>query len=277
MTDKRIQFFIRSVNMKKLVLLLLFFSAIACNLLHAQPVPPNREDTLPEFLLKNAGNNRIIIGWVNNFRDIRQISIQRSLDSLNFYKTILTVPDPMAVQNGYMDVKAANDHMFYRLYIMRDKGVYLFSAAKKAVPDTATHKTEPVTIKADTVIINGKPVIVKAQPIVIKIDNMMRTDSVATPNPDYNKPKVIPFAPSLYVFTNRDGNISVALPDEEKKKFSIKFFDESKTLLFELKDLKERNFKIDKTDFYHAGWFYFELYEEGRLLEKHKFYLEKDF
>ena len=59
--------------------------------------------------------------------------------------------------------------------------------------------------------------------------------------------------------------------------FSIKFFDEDNTLLFELKEVKEKDFKIDKTNFYHAGWFKFELYEGEKLLEKHKFYLEKDF
>ena len=48
-------------------------------------------------------------------------------------------------------------------------------------------------------------------------------------------------------------------------------------LLFELKDVKEKNFKIDKTNFYHSGWFKFELYENGELLEKNKFYLPKEF
>src|SRR5438552_192917 len=110
--------------MKKLFLLFLFVIISACSMLYAQ-------DTLPRFILKNAGNNRIIIGWVNNYPNIRQIGIQRSFDSLNLYKTILTVPDPAAIQNGYMDVKAMNDHMFYRLFILLDKGVYLFSAAKK--------------------------------------------------------------------------------------------------------------------------------------------------
>ena len=112
--------------MNKLILLLLFFTATTCNLLQAQ-------DTLPKFSVNNAGNNRIIIGWINNFENVRQISIQRSFDSLTGYKTILTVADPATPQNGYADMKATNDHMFYRLYILLDKGVYLFSEAKKPV------------------------------------------------------------------------------------------------------------------------------------------------
>ena len=264
------QSFPRYNNMKKLFLLFLLFAISTGNILYAQ-------DTLPKFILKNAGNNRIIIGWVNNYPNVKQIGIQRSFDSLNFYKTILTVPDPTALQNGYMDAKATNDHMFYRLFILLDKGVYLFSAAKKPVLDTA-RKIAAVEMKPDTIIVNGKPVIVPAKPIVIKIDSLQWGDSSAMPNPNYTKPQSNAFTPSLHVYTNRDGYVRINLPDDEKsKKYSIKFFEEAGTFLFELKEIKEKDFKIDKTNFYHAGWFRFELYENGKLLEKHKFYLEKEF
>ncbi len=256
--------------MKKLFLFILVVSAQACRMLCAQ-------DTLPGFTLKNAGNKRIIIGWVNNYPDTRQISIQRSFDSLGIYKTILTVPDPTAIQNGYMDSKATNDHMFYRLYILLDKGVYLFSAAKKPVLDT-TRNAAVTYSKPDTILVDGKLVIIPAKPVAIKLDNLQWGDSSATPNPNYTKPQSNTFIPSLHVYTNRDGYVRINLPDDEKsKKYSIKFFEETGSFLFELKEIKEKDFRIDKTNFYHAGWFRFELYENGKLLEKHKFYLEKDF
>lgn len=264
--------------MKKVALVYLAFTLLS-GMLAAQ-------DTLPNFTVKSMGNNRIIIGWVNNLPDVKQISIQRSFDSLTGYKTILTVPDPTAVQNGYADMKAINDHMFYRLYIQQDKGMYQFSKAKKPFKDTSkvaepVAKTDPI-IKRDNIspadsvrIIDS---VTKAKPFVVKIDGFPGTDSIAAPNPVTVKNKPTAFVPSLYVYTNRDGYVKVSLPDEEKpKKYSIKFFDEDNTLLFELKDIKQKNFKLDKTNFYHAGWFKFELYEDGKLLEKHKFYLEKDF
>jgi len=34
---------------------------------------------------------------------------------------------------------------------------------------------------------------------------------------------------------------------------------------------------LDKANFLHAGWFRFELYENGQLKEKHRFYIPKDF
>ena len=80
------------------------------------------------------------------------------------------------------------------------------------------------------------------------------------------------------MYTSRDGYVRINLPDDEKaKKYSIKFFEENGNFLFEIKEIREKDFKIDKANFYHAGWFRFELYENGKLLEKHKLYLEKDF
>lgn len=232
--------------MKKLVLSLLL-AFVAAAVVYAQ-------DTLPKFSVRNVGNNRIIIGWTNTFESIRQVSIQRSFDSLRGYTTILTVPDPRAPQNGYVDTKANNDHMFYRLYIMLDKGIFLFSDPKRPVLDTLKR-----TRFTENVRVNG-------------------TDSVHIPNLGINnKPRPEVFVPSLHVYTFKDGNVRVNLPDDGDKKYLLKFFEEDGSFLFELKDIKHRTFKLDKANFYHAGWFRFELYENGELKEKHKFYLEKDF
>jgi hypothetical protein len=228
------------------------------------------QDTLPKFLVKNAGNNRIVIGWTNTFENIKQISIQRSFDSLAGFKTILTVADPTTPQNGYVDNKATNDHMFYRLYIMLDKGNYLFSNAKKPVKDSLQKLTSIESRLIDSAR--------KANPFYVKIDSLLGVDSIASPNGINVKNRPPGFVPSLYVYTNRDGNVKISLPDEEKsKKYLLKFFDEDETLLFELKEIKTKIFKLDKANFYHAGWFRFELYEDGKLVEKHKFYIEKDF
>lgn len=217
--------------------------------------PLSAQDTLPRFSVRNVGNSRIIIGWVNNFETIKQISIQRSQDSLINYKTILTVPDPRAKQNGFVDLKAPNDQMFYRLYILLDQGHYLFSEVKKPRIDTTTRTN-----------------------YTNRTDRLGGIDSVNIPNFGING-KNLPnaFRPSLHVYTHRDGYVRVNLPDDPDKKYSIRFYEEDDRFLFELKDIKERSFKIDKSNFYHAGWFKFELFEDDKLIEKHKFYLRKDF
>lgn len=233
--------------MKRLTLLLLIFPFALCNNLLAQ-------DTLPNFSVKNIGNDRIVIGWINTYKDVQQISIQRSFDSLSGYKTLLSVLDPTSPQNGYVDANPTNDHMFYRLYIMMDKGIFQFTEAKKPVFDNSYNANLP----------DGK-------------GNLTEINPGTSPNINA-KSYPSGFMPSLYVFTHRDGYVRVNLPKDEKpKEYSIKFFEEDGTFLFELKDFKERSFKIDKTNFYHAGWFRFELYDDDKLFERHKFFLEKDF
>ena len=254
--------------MKRATFALLFVSFV---ITHAKG-----QDTLPKFTVTNPGNNKIIIGWVNTMEDVRQISIQRSFDSLTGYKSILTVADPTSRQNGYVDTKAPGPNMFYRIYIMRDKGNYLFSAAQK--PTTVIVKREKDTVT--TITIKGKDTLVvkKAEPFSVRINGFSVGDSVKTPNPNgFNKPEPNTFAPSMLVYTNANGFVKVSLPEVLQKKYSIKFFDETDNFLFELKNIKEKSFKLDKTNFYHAGWFRFELYDDGKLLEKNKFYLEKDF
>ncbi|HRO69067.1 MAG TPA: hypothetical protein PK951_01775 [Chitinophagaceae bacterium] len=240
--------------MKKLRLLLsiYFFSALSIQLA--------AQDTLPKFSLKNVGNKRIVIGWFNSFETVKQISIQRSFDSTKNFKTILTVADPSLPENGFVDTKAENDRMFYRLYIMLEKGAYLFSDAKRPVLDTVVKRD---AVKSQLPGVNT--------PVII-------SDSVVIgPIAGNSRPKAELYVPSKRIFTFKDGYVRIVLPKEEEKKYDIKFFTSDDNLLFELKDVKERSFKIDKTNFYHAGWFKFELYENGELLEKNKFYIPKEF
>jgi len=234
--------------MKKLFLSFLLFITAACKVLDAQ-------DTLPKFSVKDMGGNRIILSWTNTFEDVRQISIQRSPDSLKNFKTILTVPDPTIPQNGLMDTKAPNNRMFYKLYILLDKGVYLFSDVKRPVPDTVK-KTEIVTEKTMPEIPDTTAIVILNIPV---------------------KPPPVGYQPSIHIYTSKDGYVSISLPIDEQKKYSIKFFEEDSTFLFEIKEVRQTNLKIDKTNFYHAGWFWFELYENDKLTEKNKFYLKKDF
>ncbi|HEU4469592.1 MAG TPA: hypothetical protein VFR58_00790 [Flavisolibacter sp.] len=209
------------------------------------------QDTLPKFSVKNVGNNRFIVGWVNTYGLVKQISIQRSHDSLNNYKTIMSVADPNARQNGFADTKAPNDHMFYRLFVVLDKGQFFFTEAKKPTLDTMRISRT-----------NG-------------IDSRPKDSSGNIIKPIV--PKKPDFIPSFFVYTNRDGYVFINLPDADKKKYRIKFFEEDDSFLFEIKSIKETALTLDKTNFMHAGWFKFELYNDEALVEKNKFYLSKEF
>ncbi|MDP4148697.1 MAG: hypothetical protein Q8927_15985 [Bacteroidota bacterium] len=82
---------------------------------------------------------------------------------------------------------------------------------------------------------------------------------------------------SAYVFTGKYGNVHLSLPDADKRHYSVKFFDDTNKLMFELSAIKDPSLILDKTNFLHSGWFRFELYEEDRLKEKNKLFIPKDF
>lgn len=234
--------------MKKFILPFLFILLAFCHTLLAQ-------DTLPKFSVNNIGSNRVVISWKNTYGLVKQINIQRSHDSTKNYTTILNVADPMNRENGFADTKAANNHMFYRLFIVLDKGMFYFTEAKKPVFDSTR------------------------KPDLTRIDKMSLADSLSYPvNYGVNgNTKVDVFIPSSHVFAQRDGYIRVNLPYAQQKKYSIKFYDEYDSFLFELKNIRQSFFTVEKTNFYHAGWFRFELFENEILIEKHKFFIPKDF
>jgi len=290
------------------------------------------QDTLPAFTLVNKGNNRIIISWTNPYKSIHQLSIQRSPDSTKNFRSILTLPDPTAPQNGYADTKAPGDRMFYRLYILLDSGKYVFSKAKRPTADTIRVKEPPKESRPPALQLNEPPKIdsgnrinfteevkprepekkeiARSEPVkpreiperiiyIKKRDTLIGQigersvrrfrDSVATRTKDtlsYNTADTIvlkPFVPkeiykpSRYVFTEKDGNVKIVLPLAGEKKYSIKFFDDLNMPVMDVKQIKDSVLTLDKSNFIHAGWFKFELYEDGLLKEKHKLFVPKDF
>lgn len=296
----------------KVFLILLLFSSVASV----------AQDTLPNFSATTRGNKRVIIGWTNPFPVVKQISIQRSLDSLRNYKTILTVPDPTVLQNGFVDTKAQTDFMFYRLFIVLDSGKYVFSKPRRPVLDKSTgpeggvRPGGPVNGSRQVVVspdmsrqevdqLKEKLGDAAAAPSVEKSFTVMRRDSVIrsltekqfqpfrdsivrrtkdtlvflsvdTIQVKVFVPKVI-YKPSTYVFTEADGNVAIVLPRALQRKYSVLFFEDNNDPLFEIKQVKETHLSLDKANFLHAGWFRFELYEDGKLLEKHRFYIPRDF
>lgn len=82
---------------------------------------------------------------------------------------------------------------------------------------------------------------------------------------------------SRYVYAEKYGNVMIDLPDADKKKYSIQFFTDKRSPLFEIKDIQSKSLVIDKTNFIRSGWFWFELYEEGKLKERHRLFIPRDF
>ena len=254
------------------------------------------QDSLPAFSVVNKGNNRIVISWNNKYPQLKQLSIQRSADSLSNFKTLITVPDPNNRQNGFLDAKAPNDKMFYRLYILVDGANFIFSKSKRPTNDSIrTALLSDTSSKAitdsnylrvvqkiisqnlpDSALTTEELIILRryknskqdlyADSISRKVDAVIKNKA---------KPDVV--IPQYRIIANKDGLIRISLLDVGSKKYSIRFYEDDDTFLFELKDIKEASLMLEKSNFYHSGWFKSELYEGDKLIEKNRFFIPKDF
>lgn len=364
------------------VFLLFFLFCLATDGAQAQ-------DSLPQFNAVRRPGNRILISWTNPFGSrIRQLSIQRSADSTRLFKSIVTLPDPKVLKNGYVDTKSPDTLQYYRLYILLDSGRYIFSKSKRAVkyvdppptppapivkptqkpgdkqpvektekakPNTAgkteeqrqskteepkpaekeepkpdekeesiSGKTdesragkakEPITNKPvepapskkiDDKIID-KPKETPKQPIIIpeRIYTIKRADTLRGTLPEskmrafrdsinlYTKDTLLSvvndtiiirafipkdqFVLSKYIFTDKSGLLHIELTDAPRKAYKVRFYEEDKTFLFEVRDIRDQILLIDKANFQHAGWFLYELFDNSVIIEKNRFFIGKDF
>jgi hypothetical protein len=83
--------------------------------------------------------------------------------------------------------------------------------------------------------------------------------------------------PSTFVYTNNSGCLEISLPNVKSSNYKLIFYDADKNELFSLKQIRDEKIIISKNNFWHAGWYFFELHEDGKLKEKNKFEIEKDF
>lgn len=254
------------------------------------------QDTLPDFSVVNR-NGKIILSWVNDYPVIKQLSIQRSEDSTKGFKTILTLPDPTSVTNGFLDNNAPSPNSFYKLYILLDNGKYTFSKAQKAkmytAPPAKTQHTKPASpvakeenknntavavetklpekiapVEAAVPAVADEPASKEYQMETTNTSNKKRSDGLKKDSVNVVRPEA--YKPSGFVFTNADGNVTIVLPSGRHGKFKIKFYEQSGDAMFQINDIKEHIFVLDKSNFLHSGWFRFELFEDGILKEKNK-------
>lgn len=254
------------------------------------------QDTLPKFTVVNR-NGKVILSWVNQYPVVKQLSIQRSSDSTKGFKTILTLPDPTSITNGFLDNNAPDTNSFYKLYILLDKGEFVFSKAQKPhayipppLPKPQASITVPKNEAASEAVkthpnnrlaeqgqegqktpdepANGvKPKNYTLQSASTHAEKR-KISELKHENVSVERPKT--YTPSGFVFTNPSGDVTIVLPTDRPANFKIKFYEENGNMLFQINSVSEHIFTVDKSNFMHAGWFSFELFEDGILKEKNK-------
>jgi len=82
--------------------------------------------------------------------------------------------------------------------------------------------------------------------------------------------------PSIYVYTNNTGYLNINIPAQDLNAYRVVFFDAEGKELFRINKIKEAELILDKANFKRSGWYDFELYKNNELVEKNKFFLQKD-
>lgn len=195
------------------------------------------QETLPKISVTELGS-KVLISWKNPFTNVTNIVVQRSADSAGGFKTIGSVINITATSNGFVDQQPFTFWKgYYRLFITLSGGTYIFTEALQPTLDTTS------------------------------------TEKTAFDNPT---PVQTWFVPSPYIYTDKKNQVVLSLPNATNKKYSVKFFDTSNELIFELKKVPLDYLIIEKSNFVHSGLFHFEIYDNRILINRDKVYIPKD-
>jgi hypothetical protein len=249
------------------------------------------QNALPDFSAEDIGKNKIRISWINPFAEsCIQLMVQVSYDSVKNFRTAFATESPQLPQNGFVyTLPYPNAKLYFRIFYILEGNAYYFSTAKKPVlamygnAEIANEqKIDPMRMV--TIRKNDSTVAQLAYSDYWKFrDSIGRNtkDTLFVLSEDlvvikpFNPENY--FRPSVYVVTNKDGFITVKLPDAEQKNYKITFFTMDGKKLFTINHVTDTELVLDKTNFSHAGWFKFELYEDNKLKEKNKILLQRDF
>jgi hypothetical protein len=217
-----------------------------------------RKDSLPMFKVTNPLNGNIIISWVNKYPSIKQITIQRSTDSLKNFKSIATMPDATIPQNGFSDGKVISKiKYYYRLYIVVDNRNFFNTKSQSPVVDTSW--------KAKLAELKRKRFVEDSLETELKLLAKKELEIAAQKNKIVKPVKFIP----QFVFNNKGGDVLLKLKDASATiTYHVKFY-KAEQLVLELKNLDEPQIVVDKVNFPQKGCYRYEIIQSDKILENH--------
>jgi hypothetical protein len=179
--------------------------------------------------------------------------------------------------------------MYYRVMVNFEGGEYVIGPSRRAFPSTPslpafdlTKIPEPQTNKEmetdeETITLNKdrSSVSSKRKRDSLKIKQLQERKLASVHNTEPIQIVETSF-PSSRVYTNKQNVVVIAIQQAYSKKYGLKVFDENQKLILELKRVPDDYLLLEKSNFFHAGWFNFEIYEEGKLFEKNRFFVAKD-
>jgi hypothetical protein len=263
-----------------------FFLFTLCSFLSASSL--FGQATLPDFTLKNT-NGKISIFWLNDYKKpVKGISVQRSYDSTKNFFSIASILNPQNSVNGFIDSMPPYNKMYYRLFIGFDTGVYLLTESKRPEVNTVIDYTRLIqeisaiyekNIKLQEEKVRLQRELEAARAAKNKNKPKPKTKSIKKNDPTEVSEDIISQVityPSKRIFTDKDNNIVTKLFNVKGNEYIIRFMTEDYKLIFEIKNPPDDYFVIEKMNFRRSGWYQFEIYKNGFLLEENKFFISNE-
>ncbi len=153
----------------------------------------NAQLALPDFQVAELTESKVRVYWKNSFANCTQITIQKSYDSLKYFKTIFSSLSPELPENAYVD----DDYLpqlknYYRILFVIDDGNYAFTISKTPTKGSISRKPLINSKVADPLRLNrlitiNEPFISTTDSNKIVTNNFMFKDAVTKKN---DKPKI---------------------------------------------------------------------------------------
>jgi len=241
---------------------------------------------LPEFTVENLGKNRTLVSWENPYGDgLLQVNVQVSYDSLRNFGTVFEPLSPSLPQNGFVNTKGYAGKVYYRLFFVLTGGAYYFTPSKVVEDDEELEGKARFAVKESTITVRT-PLSILAH--LTPADFRKFRDSISTSTRDtlvlvnQNEMVLKHFGHADvnflgFIGLNPEGFVEIKLPDANLKKYKVVFTDNNGAHLFTINHVPDTDLVLDKTNFLQAGWYSFELYQDEKIIERNKFYLQSDF
>ncbi len=268
---------------------ILLFSVFISMAIHSFSQAP-----LPDFTIKKGTQNQKVISWQNNYGDmISVLNIQRSTDSVRDFRTVYSEPNPSLAVNAFTDTRSVPGMDYYRIYYQMKNGSYYFSKAKKVSTGFISEDLFSSLGSSKNVLIQGD------ESRVVSVVNFKKiTDSVITNTSDsiyflsdstvnYRKfnpvtsmsavvtPTQTLIPVSGYLFLNTNGSVVIRLPDNEVDGFSMTIYQlDGTSVLYKIQHFDNPEIILSKSSFLRAGFYPYELFEDGKLKERSKFQIK---
>ncbi len=202
---------------------------------------------LPYFSVIHLSKNQNKISWNNPHKNCIQLSVQRSTDSLNNFRTILSAQSPQLEENGFIDKNAPEDvQLYYRIFYTLKGGAYFFS------------KTVSPIDKKDNTALKKMP----SKPSNKKNKAHKKSEESS---------KILK---SSFLRMDKKGNLLLLIPKADQFNYSITFYSTEKNKLLSIDPIPEKELLIEKGNFLKEGWFEYELKEAGKIVERKRFYIQ---